>query len=42
MYHQKKWRDSELEQKVQTPASRDNDIKTEVFAVPGRGFCHSM
>ena len=34
--------ESELEQKLLTPASLDNDIKTDVVAVPGRGLCHSM
>ena len=34
--------ESELEQKLLTPANRDNDIKMDVVAVPGRGLCHSM
>ena len=31
--------ESELEQKLLTPASWDNDIKTDVVAVSGRGLC---
>ena len=34
--------ESELDQELLTPASRDIDIKMDFVVVFGRGLCHSM